>query len=100
MINEKEMLERATRFTFFYGINPNDTVHVEKVFGCLSDYWVIRWAECRWSKSEQMFIDVPMPSNRTDEFISDTAYSLQAAYLIAYTRNLIDEHGENVKKLI
>lgn len=47
------------------------------------DLWAIVRSNRVWSKKEQQFIYVPLPSNRSDDFWEDTRFSLQDALEIA-----------------
>lgn len=100
MITKRDLLEHASRFEFRYGSSWLDLIRVEKVLrSSAEDYWTIKWGGSRWSKSDKMFIDEPMGSNRSDDFIEDTKFNFEEAYNLASSTNLIKLHESRLKEL-
>lgn len=101
---EKTQLEglfsHATRFTFLQGPDPlHDKITIDKIYSPGGDYWTIKWGGSRWSKKNNLFLHESQPSNRTDDFINDTKFTLEDAYKIVNNRNLLDEHAVKLKLL-
>ena len=59
-----------------YGISPTDPVFHSTLF-----------KDQKWSKSQVTFIWIPSPSNRTDQQIKDTSFTLEEAYALVKRLN-------------
>ena len=100
VLTKNQLLEHAQRFDFKQGNFPSDLVRVEKVYNSTTgDYWTIKWGESRWSRKDQMFIYSRASSEKTEYWIEDTSYTLEEAFKVASSRNLIKEHEKKLKEL-
>ena len=97
-MDTNELLSHAT--TFEFGNDIHNTVSIHKVKNPNGDYWAIMWASNRWNKKDRLFIHNELPSNRTDEFIEETKFSLDEAIELVTTKDLLAEHKKRLTELI
>lgn len=99
-LTKNQLLEHVQRFDFKQGNFPTDLVRVERVYNStVGDYWTIKWGESRWSRKDQIFIYAKSSSEKTNDWIKDTSYTMEEAFKLASSRNLIKEHEMRLKEL-